>query len=370
MKIIIVGPAFPLRGGIAAFDERLARELMKENHQVEIVSFSLQYPNFLFPGKTQLSMEERPNDLKINALINSINPISWIKTARYIKKQNPDKVIFAYWMSFFAPCYHFIAKRLKGIKKTGLVHNLFPHEKSIIDKIFSPCFIKKMDNFAALSKSVLADIQTIDKQDKTKIFSPHPIYDHFGPKEDRTVALRNLHLSEEYHYVLFFGLIRAYKGLDLLLEAFADKRIRDLKLRLLVAGEFYEDESLYLKKIEDLGISDSVIIRNQFIPDGEVKDYFNAADLVAQPYKTATQSGITQIGFHFEKAMLVTDVGGLKEIIAHQEFGYVVEPKSQNIADAIVDFFENDRKSSFEQKVVKEKQKYAWNVLAEKLINL
>ena len=370
MKIVIIGPAYPYRGGIAAFNERLARQFSAEGHDVEIFTFSLQYPSFLFPGKTQFSTEERPSDLKITRSLNSVNPFSWIKTVRMIKNVNPDLVVFAHWMPFFAPCYGVIARKLRGVKKIGLIHNMIPHEKSAFDKILSFYFVKSVDSFVALSKSVLDDVAMLDKQDKPKIFVPHPIYDHYGPKEGREEALQNLGLSTDSRYILFFGLVRAYKGLDLLISAMADERLKKYNVKLLVAGEFYDDEKVYIDKINSLKLNNCVIIDNKFIPDVKVKDYFNAADIIAQPYRTATQSGVTQVGFHFEKAMLVTDVGGLKEIIHDGKFGYVVQPEAEKIADALVDFFENKRKSFFESRVAEEKKKYSWDRITAAIIKV
>ena len=241
MKLIIVGPAHPYRGGIAAFTDRLATEFVAEDVDVELYTFTLQYPAFLFPGKTQYSDGPAPENIKIFRKINSINPLTWSKTAKEIRNKKPDIVLFAYWMSFFAPCYSRMAKIISKNKTTrciGLVHNMLPHEKSILDILFSPRFVKSMDAFVALSKSVLEDISKLDKKSKPKQFSPHPLYDHYGDKEDRTMALSSLYLDDRYNYLLFFGLIREYKGLDLLLKAMGDERIDNYPVKLIVAGEF------------------------------------------------------------------------------------------------------------------------------------
>ena len=372
-KIIILGTAYPYRGGIAAFNERLAQQYMKEGHEVEIYTFTLQYPNFLFPGKTQYSNETAPKDLKIIQKINSISPINWLKTGKEIRKKMPDIVIIPYWMSFMAPCLGALAAQIKKNKHTkivGLVHNMIPHEPSLLDKIFPAYYVKNIDVFVSLSESVLQDINKFDKKNKPKTFSPHPIYDHYGTLLSKDEAKKMLNLDVNIHYVLFFGFIRAYKGLDLLLEAFADERIKKLPLKLLVAGEFYEDEKTYLEIIKNNGLKDNVLLFNDFIPDTKVNLFFSACDLVAQPYKTATQSGVTQIAYHFEKPMVVTNVGGLAEIVPHGKCGYVVEPNPTAIADAITDFYNNNNESAFIDNCKSEKEKYDWKKMTETILNL
>lgn len=370
MKIAIIGPAHPYRGGIAAFNERLAREFQADGHKVDIYSFTLQYPGFLFPGKTQYAEGPAPEGLVIERCVNSINPFNWLKVGRKINKGGYDLVVFAYWMSFFAPCYGTIARKLRKTTRIALVHNMMPHERTILDKLLPPFFVRSMDGFVALSKSVLEDVEKIDRRGKPKVWSPHPIYDHYGAREPREMALEHLHLDPRYRYLLFFGVVRTYKGLDLLVEAFADGRLPKYPLRLLVAGEFYEGKEEYLKAIKSLGLENKVIIRDEFIPDDQVKDYFNAADIVVQPYKSATQSGVTQIAYHFEKPMLVTDVGGLREIVPDGKVGYVTELGPQPIATALVDFFENQRYDNFVKNIQVEKQKYSWSQLVDTLVSI
>lgn len=362
MHVIIVGPAYPYRGGIAALNERLAYEYQKQGHKVEIYTFTLQYPNFLFPGKTQYSESPAPEDLKIYRKINSCNPFNWIKIGKEIKKKNPDLVITRFWLPFMAPCLGTIervVKRNKHTKVVSLVDNIIPHEKRIGDKIFASYFVKSTQGFVAMSRSVLEDLSLFDSK-KPRVYSPHPLYDHYGLRISNQEAQNNLGLDTSCKYVLFFGFIRGYKGLDLLLDAFGNKRLRELNVKLIVAGEFYGNEEQYMKQIKDLGIEDRVELHTYFIPDDKVNNYFCAADIVAQPYKTATQSGVTQVAFHFEKSMLVTNVGGLPEIVPHGKIGYVVEPDANEIAKALIDFYENEREKEFEQNVKEEKRKYEW----------
>lgn len=373
MKIIIVGTSHPYRGGIAAFTDRLAIEFAKEGVDIGVVTFKLQYPSFLFPGKTQYSDAEAPAGFPIKRKVNSINPLNWRKVGKEIRAENPDIVVFTYWMSFFAPCFGKIAnviKRNGHSKCIGLIHNMIPHEKSLLDKWFAPGFVKAMDGFVALSQAVLADVASLDKQNKPKCFVPHPLYDHFGEIVDKAEAVKHLNLDPDYRYFLFFGLVRAYKGLDLLIEAFADERLRKYPVKLIVAGEFYDDPKPYLEQIEKYGLNDFVIVYNQYIKDDDVKYYFNVSEIVVQTYKSATQSGVTQIAYHFEKPMLVTDVGGLGEIIPNGKVGYAVEPNAAAIADALVDFCENDSYDMFVEGVREEKRKYRWSGMTEAIISM
>ena len=372
MKIIIVGTTYPFRGGLAAFNERLAREYIQQGHEVEIFTFSLQYPSFLFPGKTQFSSEEAPTDLKIHRTINSVNPLSWLLTGMKIKKLNPDKVIFCYWMAFIAPCFGTIARIVRSPKTqiVALIHNMIPHEPTILDKLFPKYFVNAMDGFVAMADSVIEDVKHFDANSKPKIVSPHPIYDHYGALLDKKDAAIKLGLYDQNAYILFFGFIRQYKGLDLLLEAFADERLRKFPLKLIVAGEFYENPEPYLSQIAKLKLGNFVELRTVFIPDSEVRNYFSVADIVAQPYRTATQSGVSQIAYHFEKPMLVTNVGGLAEIVPHGKVGYVVDVEPAQIADALVDFYENKRADEFIENIKTEKLKYAWSQMTEAINNL
>ena len=372
MNIIIVGTAHPYRGGLAAFNERLALQFQKEGHDVEMYTFTLQYPSFLFPGKTQFTNDPAPAGLTISRKINSCNPFNWIKVGNQIRKKKPDMVVFAYWMSFMAPCFGTIAKQIRKNHKTrciGLIHNMIPHEPNVLDKYLPPYFVKHMDGFTTLSHAVIKDIDQFDKHNKPKSWAPHPIYDHYGVLIDKIEARKQLGLSADGKYVLFFGFIRDYKGLDLLIDAFGDLRLQDMGVRLLVAGEFYGDPQPYLNRIRSLDISDIVILHNDYIPDNKVNLYFRACDIVAQPYKTATQSGVTQVAFHFERPMLVTNVGGLPEIVPDGKIGYVVNPDAQDIADALVRYYKENKEEEFTAGVREEKLKYGWDRMTAAVLN-
>ena len=373
MKVIILGTAYPYRGGLSAFNERLARQYMDEGHEVEIVTFTLQYPNFLFPGKTQYSDEPAPADLRIRRMLNAVNPFTWFKTGHYIRRQRPNLVVTKFWLPFMAPALgtaNRVAKR-KGTRRIAILDNLVPHEKRPGDSIFARYFVKSIDGMVAMSRSVLADADLFDpKRRKARTFCPHPLYDHYGETLTRQEALGQLGLREGQRYVLFFGFIRDYKGLDLLLQAMADERMEPLGVKLIVAGEFYGDPKPYHDLIARLDLSSRVAMHTDFIPDHEVNRYFCAADLVAQPYKTATQSGVTQIAFHFERPMLVTNVGGLPEIVPDGKVGFVVEPQAQAIADAIVRYFSEDWQQRLTEGVRQEKQKYLWTNMTQAINNL
>ena len=367
MKVIIVGTAYPYRGGLSAFNERLAYEYLQRGDEVEIYTFTLQYPSFLFPGKTQYSDEPAPKGLTIHRRINSINPFNWLKTGREIARKRPDLLITKFWLPFMAPCLGTIERRVRRNGHTRIVSildNIIPHEHRPGDRIFALYFVRSTDAFVAMSRSVLDDLSLFDTK-KPRRFCPHPLYDHYGdilPKEE---ARRMVGIDTDGRYVLFFGFIRSYKGLDLLLDAMADPRIAQRNIRLIVAGEFYGDPKPYMEQIERLGIADRIKLCTDFIPDSQVNRYFCAADLVAQPYKSATQSGVTQIAFHFEKPMLVTDVGGLAEIVPDGKIGYVVQPDAHQIADAIVRYYDERREAPFTEAVRDEKQKYSWDKMVE-----
>ena len=371
-RIIIVGPAYPYRGGIADFNERLSREFQREGHEVTIYTFTLQYPGFLFPGKTQYSTSPAPADLNIERKVNSINLINWIKVGREIRRQRPDVVMIRFWLPFLAPCLGTIARvvrRDKRIKVVALLDNVIPHERRIGDRLFARYMIKSVGGYVAMSDSVLKDAKSFDDT-KPCSLTPHPLYDNFGDKVSRDEAIAHLRLDADQRYILFFGLIRDYKGLDLLLRAFADKRLRGKNVKLLVAGEFYSNAERYEQLEQELELAQHIVWCKEFIPADEVRYYFAAADLVAQPYKSATQSGITQIAYHFERPMLVTDVGGLAEIVPHGKVGYVVKPNADDIADALVDFINHKQDSDFSTGIAEEKIKYTWDKMTATLIDV
>ena len=371
MKIVILGTAWPYRGGIADFNNRLAQEFISEGNEVKIITFTLQYPSFLFPGKTQYSPDPQPEGLNITRILNSVNPLSWIKAARSIRKEKPELLIVPFWMPFMGVSTGAVSRLAKrcGARRIAILHNLIPHEHKPGDRILSRYFIRSVDGYVALSESVLADIDLFDSK-KPRTFCPHPLYDHFGAIASRDESIKHLGLDPAYRYILFFGLIRDYKGLDLLLKAYADSRLREMNVRLLVAGEFYGSSDKYFELEKELGLEGLIIWKNEFVPADDVRFCFGAADIIAQPYKTATQSGVSQIAYHFGKPMLVTKVGGLAEIVPDGKAGYAVEPEPARIADGLVDFFKNERLQQFSEGVMDEKKKYSWSKMTQAVRSL
>jgi glycosyltransferase involved in cell wall biosynthesis len=305
-KIVILGPAHPLRGGLATYNERLCNAFLSKGHQASIYTFSLQYTSFLFPGKSQFSDEPAPSNLDIKVVINSINPLNWLKIGWELKNLKPDIIVVRYWLPFMGPCLGTILRLVKLNKHTKIVciaDNIIPHEKRIGDSLFTSYFIQPINGFITMSEKVLADLDLFSTKNKKKKFIPHPLYDNFGDIMSKSEAKEHLNLNKDDSYLLFFGFIRKYKGLDLLLHAM--KMIQNPSLKLIIAGEFYEDAQPYLKLIDELKLVDRVILKTSFITDSEVKYYFCASDLVVQPYKSATQSGVTPLAYHFEIPMVV-----------------------------------------------------------------
>jgi glycosyltransferase involved in cell wall biosynthesis len=367
MKITIIGTAYPYRGGLAAYNERLARQFAEEGHDVTILTFKLQYPGFLFPGKSQFLEGPAPTTIKIERKVNSVNPFNWLSIGYKLKSEKPDILIFKYWMPFMAPCFGTIARIVKSNRQTKVIcilDNVIPHEKGPGDKMLTRYFTGSIDGAIAMSQSVLDDLMQFRRDIPVKL-SPHPLFDNFGTPATRKEAIIKLGLEQDFRYLLFFGFIREYKGLDLLIKAFANVKLRNEKLKLIVAGEFYEDSAPYMELIKKNNLENEIILFDRFINDDEVNYFFSVADLIVQPYKSATQSGVTQIAYHFEKPMLVTNVGGLKEIVPHGRCGYVVNTNPEEIADSIFDFFENNRNVTFVTNIKREKEKYSWSKMTD-----
>jgi D-inositol-3-phosphate glycosyltransferase len=372
-SIVILGSAYPLRGGgLATFNERLARAFMAEGHQVCIYTFSLQYPKLLFPGKSQYSDEQPPQDLDIRVKVNSINPLNWFKTGNELRKMKPDILIIRYWLPFMALSLGSIAAITKKNKHTRIVaiaDNIVPHEKRPGDTMLTRYFIKKPHTFICMSDTVRKDLLQFGIEGNRIRLELHPLYDNFGTAIDKQSARKHLGLPADKHLILFFGFIRDYKGLDLLIKAFAHPKIKNLPVRMMVAGEFYTNAAIYHDLANELQVADRIIWHTEFIPNDKVKAYFCAADLVVQPYKHATQSGVTQVAYHFEKPMVVTNVGGLPEMVEHKKVGYVVSPDSDAIADAIADFFINSRAKLMEDALKEAKKRFSWEKLVESILN-
>jgi len=359
-------------GGIASFNERLASHFQELGHEVDIYSFSLQYPNFLFPGKSQYSDEPAPTGLHIKTTVNSINPLNWIKVGRELRKANYDLLIVRFWMPFFGPCLGTIQRQVRKNKHTKIVciaDNIIPHEQRIGDKMLIRYFLKSVDACLTMSKSVLADLKMLSPK-MPAVYTPHPLYDNYGAHQSKKEARRLLKIAEEDKVVLFFGFIRQYKGLDILLEALANSKVRDLGVKLLLAGEFYGDPAPYLELIKKYKLEEFIFMHTDFIPNQEVGRYFSAADCVVLPYRSATQSGITQVAYHFDLPMIVSNVGGLPELVQDGYVGYVVEPDARQIADGIFSFYHYNKEEQFRTNIIDEKRKYSWDTFGNELLKL
>ncbi|MET0635195.1 MAG: glycosyltransferase [Chitinophagaceae bacterium] len=375
-KLVIIGPAYPLRGGLATFNQRLAEEFIHMGHECSICSFSLQYPKFIFPGTTQYSSGPAPEGLTIHTLINSINPLNWIKVGRRLKKERPDIIVVRFWLPLMGPALGTILRQVRKNKHTRIIciaDNVIPHEKRFGDKPFTKYFIQSCDAFITMSEKVMSDLRKFT--DKPATFVQHPLYDNFGPIVPTDIARQHLGLDPSGKLILFFGFIRAYKGLDLLLQAMQELKSTDnasdpaAGVQLLVAGEFYEDAAPYHELIRKLEIKHSLILRTDFIPDSEVKYYLSAADAVIQPYKNATQSGVTPLAYHFERPMVVTNVGGLPSLVPNRKAGLVVEPTAPAIAEGIREFYRLG-KDYFIPHLRTEKLKYSWSNIVNAVFSL
>ncbi len=364
MKIVILGPAHPYRGGLASIMETMAREYISRGDEVVIYTFSLQYPSLLFPGKSQTVDTPAPADLHIERIVNTCNPINWLIVGNRIRKEAPDMVLMKYWTPFMAPCFGTIARIARRNGKTKVIcqiDNVNPHEHHITDRPFNHYYLGAVDGFVYMSEQVHGELT--EYSSSPALFSPHPMFSNFGSRVDRSEACRHLVLDENVQYLLFFGLIREYKGLDILLSAW--EKVRRDGLKLIVAGEFYEDKEKYMPQLERLG--DSVILHDRFIADQDVKYYFSAVDALVLPYKTATQSGVTQIAYNFCTPMIVTDVGGLPEIVPDDRVGYVCPPTVEGVADAIESLYQSDNLARFGKNILKERKRFSWKAMCDKI---
>ena len=373
MKITILGPAHPYRGGLASIMEIMARTFQRRGDEVDIKTFTLQYPSLLFPGESQTVATPPPADLRICRCVNTMNPLNWVRVGRRIRRERPDFVLMKYWTPFMAPCFGTIARIARGNGHTKVlcqIDNVEPHEHHLTDKPFNRYYLHSVDGFVYMSEQVHSELRAYS--DAPALFSPHPLFENFGERVERSEACVRLGLDPANRYVLFFGLIRDYKGLDLLLDAWAQLRRagRTEGRRLIVAGEFYTAREPYLNRIADNGLQDEVLLHDRFIPDDDVKYYFSAADFVVQPYKTATQSGVTQIAYQFCVPMVVTKVGGLAEIVPDGRVGYVCEPTPEGVAGAIERMYEGDTLQRFRENCVEERRRFSWEEMCSRVTEL
>lgn len=373
MKITILGPAHPYRGGLASIMEIMARTFQRRGDEVDIKTFTLQYLSLLFPGESQTVATPPPADLRICRCVNTMNPLNWVRVGRRIRRERPDFVLMKYWTPFMAPCFGTIARIARGNGHTKVlcqIDNVEPHERHLTDKPFNRYYLHSVDGFVYMSEQVHSELRAYS--DAPALFSPHPLFENFGERVERSEACVRLGLDPANRYVLFFGLIRDYKGLDLLLDAWAQLRRagRTEGRRLIVAGEFYTAREPYLNRIADNGLQDEVLLHDRFIPDDDVKYYFSAADFVVQPYKTATQSGVTQIAYQFCVPMVVTAVGGLPEIVPDGRVGYVCPPTAEGVAAAMDRMYEGDALKRFRENCVEERRRFSWEEMCSRVTEL
>lgn len=366
MKIILLGPAHPYRGGLASIMETMAREWQSRGHEVRIYTFTVQYPSLLFPGKTQYVTTPAPEDLHIERVMNTVNPLNWLSLGLRLRRECPDMVVMKYWTPFMAPCFGTIARiaRSNGVTKfVCQIDNVEPHEHHIIDRPCNHYYLGAVDGFVYMSEQVHGELKAYTAA--PALFSPHPMFENFGKAVERDEACRRIGIDPAQRYTLFFGLIRDYKGLDLLLKAWA-KWMPDGR-NLLIAGEFYASREKYISLIEELGLQDRVVLHDRFIADEDVKYYFSAADALVLPYRTATQSGVTQIAYNFSLPMIVTRVGGLPEIVPDGRVGLVCEADAESIKEALQALYDGDRLQTFKENFAEERKRFSWAAMCDRL---
>ncbi|MDR1632007.1 MAG: glycosyltransferase [Dysgonamonadaceae bacterium] len=367
MKIALLSAFYPFRGGIAQFNALLYKSLEGQGHEVKAYTFSCQYPSVLFPGKTQYVTEaDKAIPIDSEAVLNTVNPFSYEKTAKEILKWKPDVLVMKYWMSFFAPSLGYVARRLKkkGIKTICIIDNAIPHEPRFFDKLFARFFFHQCTHLVVMSEIVRNDLLRLCPEANERLL-PHPLYDHFGEAIEQTAARLQTSLHPDRKTLLFFGLIRDYKGLDLLIQAMS---FLDDSYQLLIAGESYGDFGKYRQIIETSPAKDRIQVRNQYISDEEVPVLFSVTDALVLPYKSATQSGVIPVAYHFEVPIVATDVGSLKDTIETAGTGIVCRPKAESIAEGIREIF-SEGTEKFIANIRTEKEKLSWNNFVQDLID-
>ena len=365
MKIVYLGTAYPLRGGIAHYNALLFNELRSRGHDIHMISFSRQYPSIFFPGKTQKDLGEECIKVESEQMLDSIGPYSWLRVAHRVSQYKPDLIIYKFWMPFFAPCYStvsFFSKLWCNTKVLYVCDNIIPHENTPIDTMLTRLGLAYADHFIVMSKEVRDQLLQFNSDADYRLI-PHPTYNIFGDGVPKQEARQKLGLTAK-NIILFFGYVRRYKGLSVILDAMPHV-LQKMNATLVVAGEFYDDKEMYLRQIKKLGIEDKVAVLDQFISNEDVKYYYSAADVVTLPYISATQSGIVQIAYNYNKPVISSDVGGLPEIVDNGVTGYVVpSEQSKALADAILKYYAKNDEKKFSQNIQRKKGEYSWGKLA------
>ncbi|HEX7070543.1 MAG TPA: glycosyltransferase [Rhodothermales bacterium] len=369
MHVVLLGPYPPYRGGIAHFAVSLARELRAKGHTVTPITFSRQYPGILFPGRSEFEPEESGE--VADRLLDSLDPRSWIRTGRRIRHGQADAVVYSYWLPFFAPGYG-MARRVAGkvMRHVALVHNALPHEGRPGDTMLTRRFLRGCDGALVLSESVESDVRRLAPSIPV-VRVEHPAYDLFGEAPTRADSRESLGLPADAEVGLFFGFVRPYKGLEVLLRAMPDVVRARPRFRLIVAGEFYEPKEPYERLLDELGIRNRVEVVDAYIPGDAVGRYFAAADVVIQPYTSATQSGVAQVAWQFGRPLIVTDVGGLAETVPHEVAGLVVPPgDAAALAGAIIRYFAENLEPRLSEGARARREKHGWAPLVGALESL
>jgi glycosyltransferase involved in cell wall biosynthesis len=361
MKIGFIGPAYPLRGGIAQFITLLALEL-KKHHDVKIFSFSKQYPKILFPGKDQIDRSEAKPDLEIEPIVVPYNPLTWFSAAKKIIDWQPDVLILKYWIPFFAPLFGWLIRKLKKQSKIKVVYaldNIVFHEKWHFAEALTKYALGKADTLISMSNTVYEDTKKL-LPNANIIKGFHPTYNCYNLDAfNRKSARKKLDVKDK-KVILFFGYIKPYKGLELLINSFPQilKKLPDA--HLMIVGEVYGDDLVYFKLIEKLNLKKNITFLNRFATNEEVELYYKAADVLALPYLSATQSGVVQIAYDFGLGAVCTPVGGLPELVIDEKTGIVAEDVSEeSFAKAVVKYFDLN-KTEMTKYIIAENSKYSW----------
>ena len=368
MNIVVIGPYFPYRGGISDTNQELCENLQKLGHSVIVFTFSLQYPSIFFPGKTQLSSKSKSPIIKAKRIINSLSPFNWISTVKKINNIDPDMLISCYWTPYMAPCFSFINRLInKKIKKIGLIHNAFPHENNLLQKNLLKFYLNSIDKHITFSKNVTNQINKIyNVKNGITLFLPVP--KKFGEPINKNLSKEKLNLCKDSIYILFFGLIREYKGLDILIKSMSKIIEEKNKVKLLIVGENYKSIKNYKKIIKRKKLNNNILLKDKFIDENEIKYWFCCSDLVIQPYKKASQSGISSLSFQFEIPTVTTNIKGLSEYIIDNQDGFISEPNHKDLSNKILFAIDYDKKLMINKIKIK-KDKYNWEKFVSHLIN-
>ena len=370
MKIVLIGPVYPYKGGISHYTGLLCRALRKK-HDETMISYKMQYPRILYKREQRDYANDSFAVKDTQYLIHTANPLNWIKIGNKIKKMNPDIIIIQWWHPYFAPCYFVLTGFLNKIKILFVCHNVFPHERFPLDKLLTKMVLRRAGYYVVQSHTDERDLLSV-KKDAAYVVTPHPTYNAFKMQNlSKKEAREKLGMKPDVPMLLFFGFIREYKGLKYLLHAMTDICKEIPNLQLWVVGDFGDDRQEYINMIEKLEIKDHVTLVEGYIPDQEVEKYFAAADLVALPYISATQSGIVQIAYGFEKPVLVTDVGGLPDVVRNGETGYVVKREDAGaLACAVKRFFRSDKDIDWQENIRRHSQEFSWETMTDRIETL